>query len=62
MNEMQKELDKALKELDSAYGILSTMLVSRENVQKLAAAESKIQRVYNDLKALSEKKEGTDNG
>lgn len=61
MNE--KKIDEILKELDAAYGILSTMLVSHENVQKLAAAEAKLQRVYNQVKDLSKpetpnKKEG----
>lgn len=64
-------MEKILKELDSAYGILSTMSVSHENVQKLAAAESKLQRVYKELKELADKmesekkienKEGIDNG
>ena len=55
-------MENILKELDAVYGILSTMSVSHDNVQKLAAAEVKLQRVYADLKALNEKKEETENG
>lgn len=55
-------MEHILKELNAAYGILSSMLVSHDNVQKLAAAEVKLQRVYAALKALSKKEEEPENG
>lgn len=57
MTEFQKEVNKVLDQMDSAYCILSTMPVSGDNVPRLAAAESKLKRAYNDLKALSEKED-----
>ena len=53
-------MKEILKELDNAYAILASISVSHDGVQKMAAAQVKLQKVYAELKKLDE--EEPDNG
>ena len=51
-------MENVLKELDSAFRIISTIPVSGDNVEIMAAAKAKLRAVYAELS----KQEGTENG
>lgn len=56
--------EKLMKELDIAFGLISSVPVSGEAVDTMAAARQKLRGVYAELKKLNEnaKKEAEDNG
>lgn len=56
--------EKLMKELDTVYGLISSIQVSGEAVDTMAVARQKLRGVYADLKKLNEngKKEAEDNG
>ena len=47
-------MEKLLKELDIAFSLISSVPVSGENVDVMAAARNKLRGVYAELKKLSE--------
>lgn len=50
-------MEKLLKELDTAFGLISSVPVSGENVDVMAAARNKLRGVYAELKKLSKEVE-----
>lgn len=50
-------MENILKELDMAFGLISSILVSGEAVDTMAVARQKLRGVYAELKKLSAEKE-----
>lgn len=50
-------MEKLLKELDTAFGLISSIPVSGEAVDTMAVARQKLRGVYAELKKLSAEKE-----
>lgn len=57
-------MDEIMKNLDMAYGLISSIPVSGEAVDTMAVARQKLRGVYAELKKLSEnaKKEAETDG
>lgn len=52
-------MNETMKKLDEAFQLLSTISVAGDAVDVMAAARSKLRKVYNDLAELNkEKQEG----
>jgi hypothetical protein len=53
-------MDEILKKVDAAFQLISSIPVSGDNVDIVAAARNNLRAVYAELKKLD--KEGLDNG
>jgi hypothetical protein len=63
LNNGGKTMERILKDLDECFKLISSVPVSGESVDMIAAARNKLRKIYAELKNAELKDKGeTDNG